>query len=407
MTGAKVPEVRRLLRLTAAVIAVVALAASGCGRSGGPSPASSTGPSTVYVGTYTGSGSEGIYRFTFDPGSGDSTQPVLAGRSDNPSFLALHPNGRVLFAANELATFRGEPTGAVSSFAIAPATGDLTPIDQQPSGGADPCFVAVDRTGRDLLVANYTAGSVAVIPTGDDGHLRAASAVVRHTGSGPVANRQDGPHAHEIVLDATERFAFAVDLGADRIFAYRFEAGAGTLVPADPPEVALPLGSGPRHLAWHPSGRFLYVVNELSSTVTSLRYGERRDKLTFQLFQTSPTVPRGYTGPNRAAEIAVSPDGDVLYASNRGHDSIAVYAIDRKTGILAARGHVATGGRSPRHFAIDPSGRWLLVANEESDAITVFELDPVTGHPRRAGAPIAVKSPACIVFAPQSGGGAH
>jgi 6-phosphogluconolactonase len=259
------------------------------------------------VGTYTGSGSGGIYRFELDPASGAFTDPVLAGESENPSFLALHPGGHVLYAVNEFGTFGGAATGAVSAFAIDGATGILTGLGQQASGGADPCYVSVDRGGRNVLVASYTGGSVAVLPIGSDGRLQPASAVRRQVGSGPDKARQDGAHAHAIVLDTAERFALAADLGADQVFIYRFNGAAGTLEPNDPAAATLEPGSGPRHLAWHPSGKHLYAINELRSTVTAFRYDSARGAL--EPFQTLTTLPAGFSGPNTAAEVMVSPDG--------------------------------------------------------------------------------------------------
>jgi 6-phosphogluconolactonase len=375
-----------MLGLTLACLAPILAPAEGAA----PAP-----PVPVYVGTYTGSGSRGIYRFEFDPASGAATAPVLAGESDNPSFLAVHPNGRVLYAVNELASFGGAPTGAVSAFAIDPASGKLTRLNQQPSGGADPCYVAVDRAGRNVLVANYTAGTVSVLPLSADGRLRPPSTVLRHEGTGPNRARQEGPHAHEIVLDAAEAFAFALDLGADRIFVYRYGAASGTLEPNDPKAAVLEPGSGPRHLAWHPSGKIAYVISELGSTVTAFRYDAGHGVL--DAFQTVTTMPAGFSGPNKAAEVAVSPDGRFLYASNRGDDSLAVFSIDAASGTLAASGRVPTGGRAPRHFAIDDSGRWLLVANEDSDSVTFFRLDPASGRPSPIGRPLVLSKPVCVL----------
>ena len=352
----------------------------------------------VYVGTYTGSGSRGIYRFELDPISGAWTDPVLAGESENPSFLALHPNGGFLYAVNESGTFGGATTGAVSAFAIDAASGNLRRLNQQASGGADPCHLAVDSGARNVLVANYTGGSVAVLPIDADGRLQAAATVLRHEGSGPDRARQEGPHAHAVVLDGAGRFALAADLGADRIFVYRFDAASGSLQPSAPEAVAIEPGSGPRHLAWHPSGPYLYVINELRSTVTAFRYDPWNGAPVS--FQTITTLPAGFSGPNKAAEIAVSPDGRFLYGSNRGDDSIAVFRIDAASGALTPAGHVSTGGRTPRHFAIDPSGRWLLAANQDSGSIGVFRLDPVTGRLAPVGRPLAISKPVCVLFVP-------
>ena len=385
--------------LTLVCIAWTSIACAGCAPARAPVPTPTAAPGlVVYVGTYTEAGSRGIYRFELDPASGAWTDPVLAGESENPSFLALHPNGHVLYAVNELGTFGGAATGAVSAFAIDGATGNLTRLGQQASGGADPCFLAVDRGGRNVLVSNYSGGSVAVLPIGADGRLRPASAVRRHEGTGPNRARQEGPHAHAIVLDGAERFALAADLGADRIFVYRFDAAAGNLEPSDPKAVALEQGSGPRHLAWHPSGAYLYAINELRSTVTAFRYDAGRGAL--ESFQTITTLPAGFAGQNKAAEVAVSADGRFLYASNRGDDSLVVFKIDSASGTLAEAGRVAAGGRTPRHFALDPSGRWLLAANQDSDSITVFRLDPVTGLLEPVGRPLAISKPVCVLFAP-------
>jgi 6-phosphogluconolactonase len=360
--------------------------------------AADPGRLAVYVGTYTTGGSRGIYRFELDPDSGAATDPVLAGESENPSFLALHPNGRMLYAVNEVETFGGEPTGAVSAFAIDAATGALARLNQQPSRGMAPCHLVVDKAGRHLLVANYSSGSVAVLPLGTDGRLQPATALRQHTGRGPNAARQQGPHAHAVAFDAAERFVFAADLGADRIFIGRFDAATGSLEPNDPDAAVLEPGSGPRHLAWHPSGTHLYAINELHSTVTVFRYDASRGALA--AVQTITTLPAGLTGRNTAAEIAVSPDGRLLYGSNRGDDSLAAFTIDAASGTLAAAGHVPTGGRTPRHFAIDASGRWLLAANQDSDSITVFRLDPATGRPSPTGRPVTISKPVCVLFRP-------
>ena len=391
----------RLRTLSAAIPALAAVLAAACGAlSATPPPPTALAGSerlAVWIGTYTDKGSRGIYGSQFDPGSGELSEPVLAGRSTNPSFLALHPNGRVLYAVNEVSSHGGARTGAVSAFAINAATDGLTLLNQQPSGGADPCHITVDHAGRHALVANYTGGSVAVLPLDADGRLLPASSFLQFTGSGPNPQRQEGPHAHQIVLDPAERFALVADLGTDRILVFRYDRARGTLEPNDPPAAALAPGAGPRHLAWHPNGQYLYALAELASTVTVLRWDAERGALA--ALQTLTTLPPGFAGANTVAEIAVSGDGRFLYASNRGDDSIALFAIDREAGTLTPAGRVAVGGRTPRHFAIDPTGRWLLVANQDSDATTVFRIDPVSGLPRPSGRPLALSRPVCVVFA--------
>jgi 6-phosphogluconolactonase len=350
-------------------------------------------PITVYVGTYTDTASRGIYRLTLDPETGKASEPVLAGEAKNPSFLALHPSGRFLYAVGEIASFEGRKAGAVSAFAIDPSSGDLTLLNQQSSEGTGPCHLVVDRAGKNVLVANYGGGNVAVLPIGPDGRLGKASAVRAHEGSGPDKARQEKPHAHGVYLDAAERFAFSPDLGADRIFVYRYDAAKGALEPHG--SAAPPAGSGPRHLAFDPKGRHLYAINELTSTVTLFRYDAAAG--TLAAAETVSTLPAGFAGTSSTAEIEVSRDGRFVYGSNRGHDSLAVFARDEASGRLTPAGHVPVGGKTPRHFALDPTGRWLLAAHQGSDGVAVFRVDPATGRPSPAGAVLAVPKPVCLL----------
>ncbi|MGE5125277.1 MAG: lactonase family protein [Betaproteobacteria bacterium] len=361
--------------------------------SGAPGPATAGASAlTVYVGTYTDAGSRGIYRFTLDTATGAASAPVLAGEAKNPSFLALHPSGRFLYAVDETDSFGGKKTGAVSAFAVDPKTGDLTLLNQQASEGGDPCHLVVDRAGRNVLVANYGGGTVAVLPIGADGRLAKATSVQAHRGSGPNKDRQEKPHAHGIYLDASERHALAPDLGADRVFVYRFDASRGTLEP----QGAAPLepGSGPRHLAFDPAGRHVYVIDELASTITAFGYDATKGVL--ETLQTVPTLPAGFNGASTTAEVALTPDGRWLYGSNRGHDSLAVFSV-AADGRLTAAGHFPAGGREPRHFAIDPSGRFMLVAHQDSDSITVFRLDGASGRLSAVGAAISLSKPVCVL----------
>jgi len=355
----------------------------------------------AYVGTYTGGESRGIYLLEFDSNSGRFlSDPVLAGETEHPSFLAFHPSGRFLYGVNELKTFEGRPTGAVSAFGIDAATGRLLFLNQQPSEGTDPCHLAVDAAGRNLIVANYSSGTVAVLPLTGDGRLQRASSVRHGSGSGPVRDRQEGPHAHMVLLDEAERFVLWADLGTDRILVDRYDAAAGTLEPNAPDGVGVEPGSGPRHLAWHPSRRAVYLLNELSSTVSAFRFDAARG--TLHEFQTVPARAGASHGETIAAEIAVSPGGRFLYASNRGDDDIAVWAIDGATLGLTPAGRVGAGGHGPRSFAIDPSGRWLVAANQASDSIVVFRLDPETGVPAAAGSTVMVPAPVCVLFGPSN-----
>jgi len=387
MTDTLAAFARPVLLLSLAALAASAVAA----------PSATAGPMTVYVGTYTDGTSRGIYRLTFDAATGTMTEPVLAVETKNPSFLALHPNGRFLYAVGEISSFEGQKTGAVSAFAIDPKTGDLTLLNQQSSEGAGPCHLVVDKTGRNALVANYGGGTVAVLPIGPDGRLKPASSVRAHEGSGPNKGRQDKPHAHGIYLDAAERFAFSPDLGADRVFVYRFDAAKGTLEPHG--AAALDPGAGPRHLAFHPAGKFLYTINELLSTVSAFSYDASKGALA--PLQTVSALPAGFSGTSWTAEVALSADGRFLYGSNRGDDSLAVFRVDAATGRLTAAGHAPVGGKNPRHFTIDPTGRWVLAAHQGSGTIAVLSLDPATGMPALVGSPAKVDKPVCLLPVPK------
>ena len=351
----------------------------------------------VYFGTYTDTDSRGIYVSRFEPTTGRLSEPSVAAAAAQPSFLAFHPSGTHLYAVNELQELEGRASGGVSAFAVDPATGDLRLINRQPSEGASPCHLVVAPDGRHLLVANYHGGSVAVLPIARDGSVWPATCVVRHEGRGPSAERQEGPHAHSIHLDAETRRALAVDLGADRIFLYDVDAAAGRLTPADPAFVPLAPGSGPRHLAFHPNRRWLYVDNELLSTVAAF---ERDAGGSWTPLETVPTLPQGWTGANTTAEIALTPDGRFLYVSNRGHDSLAVFAVDPSSGALTPRGHTPTLGRTPRHFAVDPAGRYLLAAHQDSDDVVVFRIDERTGALVPTGSRVSVPRPVCVLFVP-------
>ena len=371
-------------------IPVLLLAASLPPQLVSPSAGSDVPPLAVYVGTYTDTSSKGIYRFTLDPKTGVATAPVLVAETTNPSFLAIHPNGRFLYAVGEVSTSGPDPRGVVSAFAIDAASGGLTLTNEQSSGGAGPCHLAVARDGKHVLVANYDGGSVAVLPIGPDGTLGPPT-VTKHEGAGPNKDRQQQPHAHGIYLDPADRLAVSPDLGADRVFVYRFAqgrltpAGAGTVEP----------GAGPRHSVFDESGRRLYAVNELNSTVTRFDVDSTQGTLTS--VQTISTLQGVSVDTNWPAEIDLSPDGRHLYVSNRGHDSIAVFGVDPTSGDLTAKGHVAAGGKNPRHFTIDSSGTWMLVAHQNDDSIQVFRLDTASGVPSPVESKVRVTKPVCVL----------
>lgn len=350
----------------------------------------------VYIGTYTGGESKGIYIYHMDTANGSLTPAGVGEGVVNPSFLALHPGGRFLYAACETGNFGGRKTGAVAAFSLDPKTGALTLVNQESSEGTSPCHVVVDKGGKNLLVANYSSGTVAVLPIREDGRLGPASSVVRHTGSGPDKRRQEGPHAHSINLDPSNRFAFVADLGLDKVMIYRFDPVAGTLVPNDPPSASTAPGAGPRHFCFHPNGRTAYVINELNSTVTAFSFDAEKGAL--REIQTLPTLPEDFKGPSTTAEVQVTPDGKFLYGSNRGHDSLAVFTVDAETGKLSPAGFHPTQGKTPRNFGIDPSGRWLLAANQGSGTVTVFRIDAKTGNLAPVGNPLQVPKPVCVKF---------
>jgi 6-phosphogluconolactonase len=352
----------------------------------------------VYIGTYTGAKSKGIYVSRLDLASGALTPPELAAETASPSFLAIHPRGGFLYSVNEVSTSDGKPGGSVSAFTIDRTTGRLTALNQQSSGGRGPAHLIVDRSGRDVLVANYGGGSVAALPIEADGRLKPASAFIQHTGSSVNPDRQKEPHAHSINVDPEDRFAYVADLGLDKILIYRFDPKRGALTPNDPPFAAVQPGAGPRHFAFHPKGRFAYVINEIDLTVTAFSHDVKRGALT--ALQTVSTLPEGLPKlPSYStAEVQVHPSGLFLYGSNRGHDSITVFAIDGKSGKLTYVQNEPTQGSTPRGFGIDPSGTYLLAGNQRSDSVVVFRIDQQTGRLTPTGHKIEVGSPVCVKF---------
>jgi 6-phosphogluconolactonase len=354
----------------------------------------------VYVGTYTGKASKGIYRFEMDLADGKLSNRELVAETTNPTFLDVAPNRRFLCAVSEVEEFKDKKTGAVSSYALDAKTGALTFINQQPTGGGGPCHVIFDKEGTHVLAANYVGGSTCVLPISDDGKLGEATAFVQHKGSSVNKERQEGPHAHYAGLDAANRFAFVCDLGLDKVLIFKYDAKKGTLTENDPPSVSLKDGAGPRHLAFHPNGKLAYVNNELDMTVTAVSYDAEKGAM--KVLQTLSTLPKDAKGEGHStAEVEVHPSGKFAYVSNRGHNSIAVFAIDEKTGELTAAGHQAKGIKTPRNFAIDPTGTSMIVANQDSDSLVVFRIDPKTGELTAVGNPVEVGAPVCVKMIPQ------
>lgn len=361
----------------------------------------------VYVGTYTesilfGTGKIlegkglGIYRYRLDPSSGAMDLVEISKNVTNPSYLAFDSTRSFLYAVNELKTYEGRPTGTVSAFSIDPVTGSLQFLNKQMSHGTDPCHVEVADDGRHVFVANFMSGSVCVLPVLGDGSLAPASDFIQHQGASIDPNRQRGPHAHSVIFDPAERFAFVPDLGLDKLAAYVFDPVRGKLEQHQRPWFKATPGAGPRHLAFRPDGRFAYLINELASSLTALSY-DGVDGC-FRELQTVSTLPDGFDGQSTCADVHLSPDGRFVYASNRGHDSIAIFRIDGESGLLSRLGHASTQGKTPRNFALDPEGNFLLAANQDSDTIVTFRIDKKSGALEPTGHVTQVPTPVCVRF---------
>jgi 6-phosphogluconolactonase len=351
----------------------------------------------MYIGTYTGKQSKGIYLCDFDPATGKLGEAKLAAETPNPTFLALHPNGKYLYSANEIGKFEGKDTGCISAFAIDPATGLLKLLNAQSSMGRGPCHVAVAPNGKHLVGANYGEGSICAIPIKEDGSLDTPTAGIKHSGQlGPNKGRQEKPHAHSTNFDPSGRLVFAADLGLDQVYIYDLDAAKGTLTPHTPPSAAAGPGAGPRHLAFHPNKRFAFVVNELSNTVASYRFDAEKGTLTE--IQSIGTLPGDFSGRNTTAEVLVHPSGNFLYASNRGHDSIAIFKLDPETGKLTAAGYQSSGGKTPRNFNLTPDGRWLIAANQDTNNICVFGVDEKTGALAPTENNLSLEKPVRVLF---------
>ena len=357
------------------------------------SAASAPQEQTLYVGTYTANTkSEGIYVCRLNMSTGQIRQTKTVKNVVEPSYLTVDQKRKFLYAVNEVSEFEGKPSGAVSAFRIDASSSEPTYLNQKASKGGWPCYLTLDRTERFVLVANYKVGNLSVLPVNNDGSLGEATAVVQHQGSSINRERQEGPHAHCIVVDRSNQYAFAVDLGIDKIIGYRFDARKGnltshTVIEAKP-------GAGPRHLTFHPNNRYAYVINELDSTMTAFSYDPSGGLLRPK--QTLSTLPSDYSGENTCADVHVSPNGKFLYGSNRGHDSIAVFEINEKSGELKPVEHVSTGGKTPRNFTIDPTGTFLLAANQKSDSVVTFRIGTATGRLKPTGKIAQIPAPVCL-----------
>ena len=351
----------------------------------------------VYLGTYTGPKSKGIYVSRLDRSKGALSAPELAADTKSPSFLAIHPNGKLLYAVGEVADFGGKKAGSISAFSIDRKSGKLTALNQQTSGGDGPCHLVVDREGKYVLAANYGGGSVTAVALKDDGSLGDVTAFIQHSGSSVNQQRQKEPHGHSINVDAGNRFAVAADLGLDKLLVYKLDNKTGRLEANDPPFTSVKAGSGPRHFAFHPKGGSAYVINELDCTVTAFEWdgkkGVLKETQTISTLPPGEDVKRGFS----TAEVQVHPSGKFVYGSNRGHDTIVAYATENG-GKLRYIENEPTGGKTPRNFGIDPSGKYLLAANQSSDSVVVFSIDEKTGALTPTGNRIEAPTPVCVKF---------
>jgi 6-phosphogluconolactonase len=345
----------------------------------------------VIFGTHVQGAGKGLSIAHFDTDTGKLTVPTFALQTPAPAFFVISPDSLHLYSCNSI-----NPAGAVSAYAIDAAKGSITLLNTQPTGGGDPSYVSLDAAGRHALVANYQGGNIAVFAIKPDGSLGDRTAFIQHTGHSVNPTRQTHAYAHSIRLDAANRFAVVCDLGLDKVFVYRYDKDAGTLTPNDPPFTAVAPGTGPRHMAFHPSGRWLYVVTEIGSTI--IQFNWDADKGILTPAQTISALPADFKAVSTAAEIAVHPNGKFLYVTNRGRDSIAVFSIDQQTGNLTPIQDISSAGKTPRNFALDPTGRWLLVTNHGSNNAVVFKLDPATGLLTQSGDPVPVPYPFCERF---------
>jgi 6-phosphogluconolactonase len=349
----------------------------------------------IYIGAYTRTPDEGITLCELNAERGELKKIRVFPGVKNPSFLAIHPSERFLYACHETGMTDGKKGGAVSSFSIDPETGNLTTLNQALTQGSGPCHLTLDPKGKSLFVANYGGGSVNSFPISKDGGIGRSGSFFQHAGSSVNPRRQQGSHAHSINPDPSGKRVYSADLGLDQILVYRLLPG-GRLVANDPPSVKTNSGGGPRHLSFHPSGKFAYVNLEMTSEISVFKHDPDSGRL--EQVQTVSTLPTGYSGNNSTAEIRVHPLGDFVYCSNRGHDSIVVFAIDPKTGLLSYVEHQASGGRTPRNFCLDPSGSFLLTANQNSNDVHVFKVDPKTGKLEPTGSSVDSPRPVCVRF---------
>lgn len=344
----------------------------------------------VFFGSAGSAASSGFYLAKFDTGTGQLTAPVFLQAAVAPTYFVIRPDGKRLYTCNSA------PGSSVSAYEVDPKTAKLKFLNQKPSGGGDPCYVSLDATSHFLMVANYGGGSIAVFALQPDGSIGERTAFVQHSGSSVNRARQSEAHTHSVRVEPTNKFVLAADLGADKVFIYRFDSNTGALKPNDPPFATVPPGSGPRHMAFSPSGLFLYLINELGNSV--IRYGWDSEHGILTQHESIPALPEAFNGTSYCAEILVHPSGNFVFATNRGDNSIAVFAVEAETGRLTPVEHISTKGKTPRNCEIDPTGKWLIVSNQGSDGVVVFRIDQKSGRLSLTGDPVPVPAPFCERF---------
>lgn len=390
-------EETRLKRITRRGFIFGSAAMSMMGRRGAAFAQGAGGGRLLLVGTQTAATSKGIYAYSFDAATGELKQRGLATEADNPTFLAVAPNGKTLLVANELDNYEGKSSGAVSTYTLDRATARLTKVNEVASLGGGTCHVAFDDTGRSAFAANYGGGSAASFSVGADGRLSSDVSFFQYSGHGPDPKRQAGPHAHRVTVSPDNRFLLVNDLGLDVIHIYRLDAATAKLTPSDPAVWRSNPGAGPRALQFHPDGRFAYCLTEMTSSVVVLRWDAQHGAL--ETVQEVVIRPPEFQGTTAGSEIVIDREARFVYAADRFDDIIATFAISAKDGKLTLLNRVSCGGKVPRHIALDPSGRWLLVANQASDNIAVLSRDSRTGQLKEAGKSFPLSKPQCLVFA--------
>ncbi len=350
----------------------------------------------VYVGTYTKGDSKGIYSFVLDTAAGTLTPEGLAGETENPSFVAIHPSGSYLYSCGELDKFKGEASGSLTAFKIDAATGKLEKLNEVAAGGTSTCHVNISRNGRFAVLANYGTGSCAAFAIGADGKLGERTAYHQHAGTSVDSGRQTGPHAHSVNFDKQNKHVIVADLGLDQVKVYKFNASTGAMTPNEPAFAKVKPGNGPRHFSFHPSGKFAYVINEMACSVTAFNWDAKKGTLTE--IETVTTLPEPVKRGFSTAEVVAHSNGRFVYGSNRGHNTIAVFQVNAATGKLTTVEHKSTQGEVPRNFAIDPTGEFLIAANQNSHTIVLFRINQSSGALEQVGQPVKAPSPVCIRY---------